>query len=471
MEIASNAAPATWNAERKLAGGYRRMSTRQICLAWSAYKLKVLRKFMDFRAYLALNEIAERQAAAERVCRLRGHTRLQCSLARGELTERVGRLVKSSSLRCVRASLRRLERAGLVRLSSTGIVFEGGHGRITSEVVVAADEMLCAIDDRPSVRERTVPIPRRTLRFLAASTRPVLAATMLGQMMRCLWWREGQCRTIGSCSTMFIVGVFDVHERNVKRAREFLRETGWLRPVEAAGWHVNANGARGSINMAWGGVENELAVFPIAAENTDSPPPSRRTDTESPPPIDKHNLPSGSKNHNPAFSRTVGVRKRTRIQANTELRRVQFRDLRDAARLDSLFEQWVGEGLLQASSAERVRFFAAAEHALRVGTRNPCGLFVAVVRRGLWSYVSQGDEDRAVQRLRTRGWHDPILDRTHYANPSSRAAMEGSLRECSGHRDSITELVRELASLRSLDSVFCGRRNRPWGDDGRMAAA
>ena len=45
--------------------------------------------------------------------------------------------------------------------------------------------------------------------------------------------------------------------------------------------------------------------------------------------------------------------------------------------------------------ADRLRFVAAAEHARAIGTTNPCGLFVRLVRGGLWSFVTQDDEDAA----------------------------------------------------------------------------
>lgn len=52
------------------------------------------------------------------------------------------------------------------------------------------------------------------------------------------------------------------------------------------------------------------------------------------------------------------------------------------------------------SRAGRLRFFAAAQHALRIGGKNPCGVFVTILCRGLWSYISRSDEDRARAILR-----------------------------------------------------------------------
>ena len=43
---------------------------------------------------------------------------------------------------------------------------------------------------------------------------------------------------------------------------------------------------------------------------------------------------------------------------------------------------------------------AAAEHARVIGTRNPCGLFVRLVRGGLLHFATCDDEDAASVRLR-----------------------------------------------------------------------
>jgi hypothetical protein len=48
----------------------------------------------------------------------------------------------------------------------------------------------------------------------------------------------------------------------------------------------------------------------------------------------------------------------------------------------------------------RLRFVAAAEHARVIGTRNPCGLFVRLVRGGLLHFATGDDEQAASVRLR-----------------------------------------------------------------------
>lgn len=51
------------------------------------------------------------------------------------------------------------------------------------------------------------------------------------------------------------------------------------------------------------------------------------------------------------------------------------------------------------SEADRLKFFAAAEHAVGYGRKNLAGLFVSVVQGGLWHHLTLADEDRARRLL------------------------------------------------------------------------
>ena len=75
-------------------------------------------------------------------------------------------------------------------------------------------------------------------------------------------------------------------------------------------------------------------------------------------------------------------------------------DLRDPARLLDLHAQAVAAGYVSSSEADRLNFFAAANHARVIGSRNPPGLFVRIVRSGLWNFLTQDDEDVARVQLR-----------------------------------------------------------------------
>jgi hypothetical protein len=83
-----------------------------------------------------------------------------------------------------------------------------------------------------------------------------------------------------------------------------------------------------------------------------------------------------------------------------DLRNVLPEDLKDTGRLLELYEQALGQGLVTESEWDRLRFVAAAEHARIIGTRNPCGLFVRLVRGGLLHFTTCDDQEAASVRLR-----------------------------------------------------------------------
>jgi len=80
--------------------------------------------------------------------------------------------------------------------------------------------------------------------------------------------------------------------------------------------------------------------------------------------------------------------------------------LHDTARLLVLFGQAVEAGWIGGSQADQLRFVTAAEHALAVGNSNPCGLFVHLVRQGVWHFATQADEDAANLRLKRHLYGD-----------------------------------------------------------------
>jgi uncharacterized metal-binding protein len=79
---------------------------------------------------------------------------------------------------------------------------------------------------------------------------------------------------------------------------------------------------------------------------------------------------------------------------------IQLHDLRQDSRSEALWQQAIQRGHLKQTQADRINFFAAIAHALRVAKHNACGLLRTVVEQGHWHFLSQADEYNATQRLR-----------------------------------------------------------------------
>lgn len=346
-------------------GGYVFVSATGLLATWWSYKAGII-QFRDVRAWLACHEAKARR----------------CTLEKGRLprfTEaEIGRLVGGVGGEHIRASIRRLKAATLLTWSETAIEFRDS----TEGMSLEAAEFVESVANH----RRRIPVPRPLLRFLVGETRPVLVATALGHLLRCMYFRKGRCEPNGLCKASWIAEQFGVDERNVKAARKSLESLGVLLRTETPQLVMNRYGVSMRLNLDWSG--------PTPA----TPPRPRQSTTKTPRPretgISSFRRSGNQKLGTPSES---GVRKRTSRGAN--LRRVHEADFRSSRRLNELFEEARSEGLVGRSESERLKFMAAAERAVRLGATNKPGFFVALVRRGLWHHLAAVDEDRGRRHL------------------------------------------------------------------------
>lgn len=350
-----------------VAGGFTFVSATGLLACWWSYKEGLL-EFRDVRVWLGCHELLARRTGLEkgRVPRF--------------TVDEVARLVGGVGGEHVRASLRRLGQAGLLLWSESSLAFPA----TLDSLPIGARDFVESIQNH----RRKIPFPRRLLRFLSASKRPVLLATALGHVLRCLYYRRGRCAPSGLCKASWIAAVFGVDERNVKAARQELEALDVLVRETTTQLRMNRYGLTMRLNLAWSP--------PSASRET--PPRAALSTTESPPPRETGISSFGrSENQKLGAPNPTGVRRRT--GRGPRLTDVQMEDLRDTPRLLELHREAVRLGYVGNSEAERLKFVAAAEHSLARGRINPPGLFASVVRRGLWTHIALRDEDSARKRI------------------------------------------------------------------------
>jgi len=359
------------NGARKPAGGFCFIRGTAILSAWAAYRGGEI-ELIDLRVWFACWEALSRR----------------CGLGKGRAPkyriDEIRTLVHGTD-RGVHESLETLSRLGLLSWSESSIEFAEA-----SEFSIG-NGFLEVFDLVPN-HGRLVPVPRRMLRLIARGARKVVIATILGHLLRGLYYKKGLCLPEGTCKSSWIAEVFGVDVRNVKAARKELVALRWLMPIATKQVHLNRYGSRFRINLEWGSGND------ISRPAKRSPPPPKTT-TGSPPPYKDKKLSTRIEKPETRQSGPAGVFQEWKREA-PDLRNVQVKDLDSATRLFELFAQAVGEGLVKPSDMDRLNFFAAAEHARTVGTKNRCGLFVAIVRRGLWRHITLADEDAARAKLR-----------------------------------------------------------------------
>ena len=410
----------------KPAGGFRFITPLQLAGCWTAYRSKAVRGFsyFDFRVYLALHEVQERRDAALRTAGSRVTSKTRYELAR--LVDEVHGLVGGAGGRRIRSSFRRLKMSGLVSFGRTRIEFASSLDELSAELRPHAERM----HERIPNRKRRVPVSRGTLRFIAGGAAASVSGVMLGQILRCVYLRGTSYRCEGSCSTRFIEDTFGIHARTVKRVRGpngVLQRMGWLVPKVADRWHVQRYGSRMVVSPTWrlrAAVDNPMRNPTACRKMT---PRIVAGDTESPPPESNRYLPSGLRNQNPAGGGRGGVRKS---------------DLSNAEHVMRLYREAVARGVLRDGEAARLGFFGAAERAKRRASRNETGFLWTVVRRGLWHFITQDEEDAGRRTLRALDT-GPV----RAASTSKRSELgegKGSQR--------VASLVADLAAKRVLPS-------------------
>lgn len=372
---------------RKPVGGFLFVRAYELLWVYAAFRANLLR-WRDVRVWFACREaLARRQRLAK------GQS---ANYSLGELHGLVGGVGGEH----LKASLRRLEAAGLLRFTEHAITFATSPDELRFDL----SGFWTMVEDLGQ-KNRKVPIPRRTVRFIAGGLRKSVACTAIGHVLRCCYFRNGEYTAEGSCSASWVATLFGLDERSVKTGRKHLVNIGWLTVVESDHWHRQRHGGRAVVNPAWS------RPVTVGEGGSETKPPPRFADlpTKPPPPLILNSeLLTESKNQKPAPSGPAGVfNEGDESKKPPTMRHVEPEDLRDTTRTLELFEDAAKRGLVKASEADRLQFVAAAERAISVGTSNPPGLFVRIVRGKLWHHLTNDDEDAATRRLKRHFWGEP----------------------------------------------------------------
>jgi hypothetical protein len=285
-------------------GGFVFLTVLQLCLLWWLYRTRRI-QLRDYRIWHACHEMVARR----------------CQLAPNQdpeytLTE-LHKLVGGVGGMHLRTSLRRLEALGLLTWSRTRITFatsvEDLHG---VEQLTDFHTMLAVVAQAP---QRRVPMPRQTLRLIAGGCAIAMIATMLGHLLRCLYYhtRPHRCVSGGWCKLSWIAEVFRINLRNVKAARRHLAALDWLQILPVPQYTLNRWGSYVQVSLTWERaardaqapfttVHTPTPTAPLAPVSvpTGAPPPAGFSTTQEPPLPYTMNPYGTSSTRNPLRRRT-----------------------------------------------------------------------------------------------------------------------------------------------------------------------
>lgn len=404
-------------AQTKPEGGFCFVPAMGFIVTWWAYKRGIL-SLADVRVWLAIFEVVARR------CIVQGNRSFSC--VEHELAALVG-----GDAEHVAVSLRRLERLGYLRRTRTTFQATCDIDRLTLD---ERDELSQLLDQVKNHRRR-VPVPRRVLRLLTRTARPVFWATTVGHLLRCMYYRNRQCAPDGRCKASWIASVFEVDVRNVKAARRELIEDGLLFMDPTDQCSMNRWGPRVRFNLTW-----------KCDTPSEAPPPrSSALARQLPPPRKNRELASRLVDQEPARAAALG-------SPTSPSWHLEAGELKSLPALQRLFERCVALRLCRAGEAARLAFFATAARALRVATSNAPGLFATLLRSKRWGFATLADEDLARRWLRQLSTADVCSS----APPSTRSRTSHTQERASRTPEAAAIVLRRLLPNLLPQSVNAG---------------
>lgn len=297
---------------------------------------------------------------------------------------RLNELVRLTKLspKAAKRSLSRLLRQGLVD-------HRAGQILITTEPLPGSNELLNSLSCHRSPK-RPIPVPRAALRFLAGNPTLSLTKTLIGYLVRGLSISKqgGEISNRGTAKVSWISETMGLSERAVRYARKKLIELGFLGRDEGSyQLKLNRDGAYFVLNLECTFVKREKKITETVPDF--APLPTEKCIDFAPPNKDKKTSIEIKNQKTLPPAKSAGVF----LEGKENLWDIKSKDLWSFGRLEELYFQASKAGWIKPSEAMALNFLAAAVRAREVGN-DPPRFFVAMIRNGLWSHITQAQEDR-----------------------------------------------------------------------------
>jgi hypothetical protein len=370
----------------KIQGGSCEVLPLQWCIVWSAYRVGTI-------SWLALKV----WCAAWLI-----HTS-RCKQIRDGAPYRFQKsefqpFFKSVGKKALDEALHVLEVAKILRFSDTDIYFASQLDDLEDEnVKTRANVMFQQLHAHN--RTKRMHFPRRLLKLITQwGQKVVRVATLLGLLFTSmLVKRYNDYR--GCCKAEWIAHVFGVNVKGVNTERTTLINEGLFLRLPTSQRVRQRYGEWVVLNLAV--VESCTPRQHTSEESSYGQRPQPDPSPNGQPLQNQllSSLEEISKNQNIASERRTGAFQHVH-NTNPTWDNIFLENLHNNDDSEILRQAAVKRGFLTDTIPERIHFFAAIEHSIRVATKNPAGLLRTIVEKGLWHFLTQADEDAAFQRLR-----------------------------------------------------------------------
>lgn len=401
--------------QHAIEGRYRPITTHQLTLAWWFYSTRTITR-RQLRLYFAAHELAER----------RTYTSLQnkgCArYCLPEIKELVGGKGSPTADRDLSADIKRLGALGLVKIRRHSITFAATIEDVSVDDTAGFFRMWEKMDER--TRGRSVPVPRRLLRELAAGFTAGATAYLIAALIRCVFWRRSERRyhVDGRVRDQWVAETFGLGLTAVRDGRRRLQDIGMIeRKSDTPQWLLNRYGNHLVVNCDWsrgGSAGAKKSKIRLVGEGTPSggsdTPRAQNSGGSDTPCLNRSALPTGdsktrrlgvetpdpagASSKEESGSRRKKVARRAGPEAPPNIRDIQPRDFADTERLLELHRQATAIGEWGRGEGSELDFLAMAERA-RARGREPARLLRDLIRNRRFAFVTNADEDRARERL------------------------------------------------------------------------
>jgi hypothetical protein len=430
-------------AGQDILGGTCPLAPIQVCILWAARQEKVISP-LAFKVYSAAHEVKYWRYKTKP-----GET-YHCEPYAFEPAD-VSRLLPGVPVAKIARAFGELEAIHVLNMSHTGIEFAQSlddvtlHERVKQRARSMFDQL------HPDTRDKLVKIPRRLLRLIVQCGRRIVrAATLIGMLLTTMLTKRkdhyGGYK--GCCKAQWIANVFGVDASRVKNERAKLIEEGWFTREPT---HPRVRKKVGQ----W----VRLNLMPSEPTASPGAPPAG-----DPPKVQPQNAPSDTKVQpllNPSLSSSEEILKNQELttsdpdpgayQPPTSKKPtwtdIKLEDLHHDTRSEQLRQEAIQQGYVKDTPSDRVNFFSAIAHALRVSKTNACGLLRTVVEKGLWHVISQADEYNGITRLK-HITHTQMAQEAQqvHANPFLTTSTRGDLRVS----DQLIELSQDALIVQTV---------------------
>src|SRR5918992_130545 len=438
----ANVRPET-SAGQDILGGTCPLAPIQVCILWAARQEKVITP-LAFKVYFAAHEVKYWRCKTEA-----GETYHYEPYAFEPAD--VSRLLPGVPGAKIVRAFGELEAIQVLNISDTGIAFAQSLDAVTLHERVKQRARAMFDHLHPDTRDKLVKIPRRLLRLIVQCGRRIVrTATLIGMLLTTMLTkrRERYGGYKGCCKAQWIAHVFGVDTSRVKSERAKLIEEGWFTREPTTPRARKKFGEWVRLNL----------MPPEPTASPGAPPSGDPTE------VQPQNTPSDPKVQpllNLSLSSSEEILKNQELPVSDPdpgayqpptseqptWRDIKLEDLRHDTRSEILRQEAIQRGYVRDIPSDRVNFFAAIAHALRVSKTNACGLLRTIVEQGLWHVISQADEYNGIVRLK-HAVHTQATQETQQvqANPFLTTSTRGDLRD----RDQPIELSQDALIVQTV---------------------